>query len=170
MRIEKKRLGSFSGGMKQRFGIAQALLGKPKILILDEPTVGLDPNERNRFHNLLSELGENITVIFSTHIIADVKELCNDMAIIKKGKIVSQTTPNSAVDSFENKIWSKIVPRSEAQLFYEKFNVISSKRHYGEILLKILSDKQPPGFDHVNPSLEDVYFFHMDPIKETAKG
>ncbi|NGX39282.1 MAG: putative ABC transporter ATP-binding protein YxlF [Chlamydiae bacterium] len=165
----KKRLGGFSGGMKQRFGIAQALLGKPRIIILDEPTAGLDPHERNRFHNLLSELGENITIILSTHIIADVKELCNNMAIIKKGKIVFQTTPNRAVDSFENKIWSKVVSRSEAQLFSEKFNVISSRLQYGQILLKILSDDQPPGFDHVNPNLEDVYFSYMGVGKETAQ-
>ncbi len=163
----KKRLGGFSGGMKQRFGIAQALLGKPKIIILDEPTAGLDPSERNRFHNLLSELSENITIIFSTHIIEDVKELCNNMAIIKKGQIMSQTAPKMAMGSFDNKIWSKVISRSEEQRFSEKFNVISSKLHYGEVLLKILSDEQPPGFDHVNPSLEDVYFSYMRSSKET---
>jgi len=164
-----KKLGGFSGGMKQRFGIAQALLGNPKIIILDEPTAGLDPNERNRLYNVISELSESITVILSTHIVADVEELCNNMAIINKGKIVSQVSPHDAIDSFKNKIWSKVVSSTEASLISKKFNVISTKVQYGKVLLKILHDEPPPGFDYVNPNLEDVYFSYTDSNKEIVQ-
>ncbi len=159
--FRKKKLGGFSGGMKQRFGIAQALLGQPKIIIVDEPTAGLDPGERDRFHNLLSSLSENITVIFSTHIVSDVKELCSDMAIIHKGKILVQMNPNDALKLFQNKIWVKGIQKSELDVYSQKLNVISSKNILGKITLKVFSDEKPAGFENISPNLEDVYFSYI---------
>ncbi len=154
----KKKLGSFSGGMKQRFGIAQALLGEPKVIIVDEPTAGLDPGERDRFHNLLSAISENIIVIFSTHIVADVNELCNDMAIINNGKILIQIPPKDIIELFQNKIWSKIITKPEIKLYSQKFKIISSKLFLGKIILKVFNEVQPDGFERVPPNLEDIYF------------
>ena len=130
----KKKLGGFSGGMKQRFGIAQALLGQPKVIIVDEPTAGLDPGERDRFHNLLSSTSENITVIFSTHIVADVNELCNDMAIIHKGNILIQISPIKVIEILQNKIWSKIIEKKEIEFYSQKHKIISSKLFLGKII------------------------------------
>ncbi len=158
----KKKLGGFSGGMKQRFGIAQALLGQPKIIIVDEPTAGLDPGERDRFHNLLSSISENIIVIFSTHIVTDVNELCNDMAIIHKGKILIQTSPIKVIEIFQNKIWSKIIEKKEIESYSQKFKIISTKLFLGKIVIKVFSETPLDNFEKVMPTLEDVYFSYIN--------
>ncbi|MDP5171392.1 MAG: ABC transporter ATP-binding protein [Bacteroidia bacterium] len=158
----KKRLGGYSGGMKQRFGIAQALLADPKLIIVDEPTAGLDPAERNRFHNLLSELGEQAVVILSTHIVDDVKELCTDMAIINRGKILMNGNPLEAIDALEGKIWEKRMPKDELKDTKEALNVISDKLIAGQPNVHVYSDVDPGnGFHAVVPDLEDVYFAHI---------
>ncbi len=155
----KKNLGGFSGGMKQRFGIAQALLANPELIIVDEPTAGLDPAERNRFHNLLSELGENTIVILSTHIVDDVKELCTDMAIINKGEVLLQVHPLRAIEKLENKIWRKRIERSEVELYQKRMNVISDRMSAGKPVIHVFSETQPEeGFEIVEADLEDVYF------------
>ena len=154
-----KAVHSFSGGMRQRFGIAQALLGNPKIIIVDEPTAGLDPEERNRFNNLLSEIGENIIVLLSTHIVEDVRDLCTKMAIIANGKLISEGNPNDAVDSLKDKIWMKAIHKAELQDYQTNFNIISSHLNSGKLNIHVLSDHQPDsGFDLISPDLSDVYF------------
>ncbi|WP_338813695.1 ABC transporter ATP-binding protein [Bernardetia sp. Wsw4-3y2] len=155
----KKNLGGFSGGMKQRFGIAQALLANPELIIVDEPTAGLDPAERNRFHNLLSELGENTIVILSTHIVDDVKELCTDMAIINKGEVLLQIHPLRAIEKLENKIWRKRIERNEVESYGKRMNVISDRMSAGKPVIHVFSETQPEdGFEIVEADLEDVYF------------
>lgn len=156
----KKNLGGYSGGMKQRFGIAQALLANPKLIIVDEPTAGLDPAERNRFLNLLSELGENTIVILSTHIVDDVKELCSDMAIINKGQVLYKGNPNHAISTLDGKIWQKRVEKSELLDYKTNFKVISEKLIGGSPVIHILSDAGNPDgtFESVSGDLEDVYF------------
>ena len=158
----KKNLGGYSGGMKQRFGIAQALLSSPSLIIVDEPTAGLDPAERNRFHNLLSEIGEQAVVILSTHIVDDVKELCRDMAIINHGKILMQGNPLEAIDALQGKIWKKRVEKSELAQYKEKHTVISDKLIAGIPEIHVLSDFQPDeSFSEAVPDLEDVYFTYI---------
>ncbi len=155
----KKNLGGFSGGMKQRFGIAQALLANPELIIVDEPTAGLDPAERNRFHNLLSELGENTIVILSTHIVDDVKELCTDMAIINKGEVLLQVHPLKAIESLKNNVWRKRIERSEVENYQKRMNVISDRMSAGKPVIHVFSETQPEeGFEIVEADLEDVYF------------
>ncbi|WP_375561479.1 ABC transporter ATP-binding protein [Bernardetia sp. OM2101] len=155
----KKNLGGYSGGMKQRFGIAQALLANPELIIVDEPTAGLDPAERNRFHNLLSELGENTIVILSTHIVDDVKELCTDMAIINKGEVLLQVHPLKAIESLENKVWRKKIERNEVESYQKRMNVISDRMSAGKPVIHVYSETQPEeGFEIVEADLEDVYF------------
>ena len=154
-----KPVHSFSGGMRQRFGIAQALLGNPKIIIVDEPTAGLDPEERNRFNNLLSEIGENIIVLLSTHIVEDVRDLCTKMAIIANGKLISEGNPNDAVDSLKDKIWMKAIHKAELQDYQTNFNIISSHLNSGKLNIHVFSDHQPDsGFALIPPDLSDVYF------------
>ena len=157
--VRKKNLGGFSGGMKQRFGIAQALIGNPNLIIVDEPTAGLDPAERNRFLNLLSELGENTIVILSTHIVEDVKELCINMAIINQGEVMLATTPNEALNKLQGKIWRKQLQKSELEEYKQQYNVISEKRIAGQPVVHVLSETDPRnGFIAMTPDLEDVYF------------
>lgn len=156
--MRKKKLGGFSGGMKQRFGIAQALLGNPRLIIVDEPTAGLDPAERNRFHNLLSEIGENIIIILSTHIIDDVQSLCSNMAIIDKGSVIECGKPGDVLQKIQGKIWKKLVPRSEVPSF-EQFNIVSMHLSGGKVELKVFAENCPAsGFESVDANLEDVYF------------
>lgn len=158
----KKSVASFSGGMRQRFGIAQALLGNPKLLIVDEPTAGLDPAERNRFHNLLSEVGENIIVILSTHIVQDVKELCTQMAIIDRGRVLVSCAPADAEQQLSGRIWSKSLAKQELDSVQHRFNVISNKLIAGRPLVRILHDKDPgEGFQPSEPDLEDVFFARL---------
>ncbi|KRB56587.1 ABC transporter ATP-binding protein [Flavobacterium sp. Root186] len=154
-----KAVHSFSGGMRQRFGIAQALLGNPKIIIVDEPTAGLDPEERNRFNNLLSEIGENIIVVLSTHIVEDVRDLCPKMAIISSGKLILEGRPNEAIDSLKDKIWMKAIQKNELNDHKSNFNIISSNLNSGKINIHVFSDERPDsGFELISPDLSDVYF------------
>lgn len=158
----KKNLGGFSGGMKQRFGIAQALLTNPKLLIVDEPTAGLDPTERNRFHNLLSELAQNTVVILSTHIVDDVKELCTNMAIINQGKVLLQDNPQTAIDNLQGKIYQKTIQKKELLDYKEQYEVIAEKLFLGKQLIHILSEREPRnGFVPIQADLADVYFAHI---------
>lgn len=155
----KKSVHTFSGGMKQRFGIALALLGDPNLIIVDEPTAGLDPAERNRFNNLLSEIGEKKIVILSTHIVEDVKDLCNDTAVINKGEVLIQDHPANLIQSLEGRIWEKRIRKEEVQEYQDNYNVIHSHLSEGKPLIHILSDDDPSnGFVGVAPALEDVYF------------
>ncbi len=158
----KKHLSGYSGGMKQRFGIAQALLSNPKLIIVDEPTAGLDPAERNRFLNLLGELGDDTIVILSTHIVEDVKELCTDMAIINRGELLMQGNPLKSLESLKGKVWSQRVSREAAVDYKERFHVISDKLVGGKPTLHVIADSQPEqGFELVQPDLEDVYFSYI---------
>jgi len=160
--VRKKALGGFSGGMKQRFGIAQALLGDPKLIIVDEPTAGLDPGERNRFYNLLSEIGEQVIVILSTHIVDDVKELCNQMAIIDKGTVLFEGSPKDALSSINGKIWRRQVSKQDLPDFTEKYPVISTRMVAGQPLAHVFSDSSPDAtFESIQPDLEDVFFTHI---------
>ncbi|MBO9587007.1 MAG: ABC transporter ATP-binding protein [Flavobacterium sp.] len=154
-----KAVHSFSGGMRQRFGIAQALLGNPKIIIVDEPTAGLDPEERNRFNNLLSEISESIIVVLSTHIVEDVRDLCTKMAIICNGKLLLEGNPNEAVDSLKGKIWTKAIHKNKLREHQKHFNIISSHLNSGKINIHVFSDQKPDsGFELSYPDLSDVYF------------
>jgi len=159
---KKKHLSGYSGGMKQRFGIAQALLSNPRLIIVDEPTAGLDPAERNRFLNLLGELSDETIVILSTHIVDDVKELCTDMAIINKGEVLMQGNPLKSLDELKGKIWSKRVDREVAAEYKTLMNVVSDKLVAGKPTLHVLADTQPEsGFEIINPDVEDVYFSYI---------
>ncbi|WP_010522017.1 ABC transporter ATP-binding protein [Aquimarina agarivorans] len=154
-----KSVKGFSGGMKQRVGIAQALIGNPKLIIVDEPTAGLDPGERNRFYNLLAEVGQEVIVILSTHIVDDVRELCTKMAIMNLGNIVYQGTPQNAIDDLNGKIYQKMVPREALQNYADNYAVISNKMVGGQPLIHIYSDVHPnEGFEPIAPNLEDVFF------------
>ncbi|MWB95499.1 ATP-binding cassette domain-containing protein [Flavobacterium sp. GA093] len=154
-----KAVHSFSGGMRQRFGIAQALLGNPKIIIVDEPTAGLDPEERNRFNNLLSEIGENIIVLLSTHIVEDVRDLCTNMAIISNGKLILEGQPNEAIASLKDKIWMKAINKSELEEYQANMTIISSNLNSGKLNIHVFSEQQPDlGFSLIAPDLSDVYF------------
>ncbi|MCY1476401.1 putative ABC transporter ATP-binding protein YxlF [compost metagenome] len=155
-----KYVSGYSGGMKQRFGIAQLLLNNPKLIIVDEPTAGLDPAERHRFLNVLREIGTNHTVIFSTHIVDDVKELCHEMAILNGGKILAQGTPEQAEENLKGQIWTKIITREELETYERDFNVISSKYNQDNTLnIKVYSAEKPnETFVAATPQLEDVYF------------
>ena len=159
----KKNVKSFSGGMKQRVGIAQALIGNPKLIIVDEPTAGLDPGERNRFYNLLSEVGKQVIVILSTHIVDDVRELCTKMAIMNTGQIVYQGTPQNAIDALDGKVFRRIVAREELETYANNYAIISNKMVGGQPLIHVFSETNPEnGFELVKPNLEDVFFSRIN--------
>ena len=156
--VRKKSIDTFSGGMKQRFGIAQALIGNPRLIIVDEPTAGLDPSERNRFHNLLAEIGESVVVILSTHIVDDVTDLCPNMAILGGGQILLTGKPRDVIESIKGNVWSKRISRQHMAEYEAEYRVILSHLREGETIIHVLSDSKPEGFEEVNADLEDVYF------------
>jgi len=154
-----QRLGAFSGGMKQRFGIAQALIGDPKLIIVDEPTAGLDPEERVRFHNLLGEIGEQVIVILSTHIVGDVSDLCRQMAVIHKGQVLATGDPLQLASELRGRIWQTTAGRAEAEQYRERLTVISARMNAGRRLVRVYAEERPGSeFEAVEPEVEDVYF------------
>jgi ABC-2 type transport system ATP-binding protein len=161
--VRKKKLGTFSGGMKQRFGIAVALTGAPKLIIVDEPTAGLDPSERNRFLNLLSTIGQNVIVILSTHIIDDVRELCTRMAIIDKGEVLIESSPQEAIDQIACRMWKKSIDASELTSYQQNWRVVSSHLVSGKTQIRVYSDTAPDSsFAPTEATLEDVYFMKLN--------
>jgi ABC-2 type transport system ATP-binding protein len=157
--VRKKAIAGFSGGMRQRFGIAQALIGNPRIIIVDEPTAGLDPEERNRFNNLLSEIGEQVVVILSTHIVDDVTDLCPRMAIMVDGRIVSQGTPAVLIQELRGLVWTRAIAKTELDTARAEWDVIATRLRGGQTVIHVLSQDRPgPGFDPLAAGLEDVYF------------
>jgi ABC-type multidrug transport system ATPase subunit len=157
--VRKRKLGTFSGGMRQRFGIAQALIGAPRLIIVDEPTAGLDPEERNRFLNLLAEIGENVVVILSTHIVEDVTDLCPRMAIIALGQVLLSGEPASAMAALDGRVWRRTIPTASIEDYKKRFTVLSTRLNGGKTIVHVLADGKPEeGFELVAPDLEDVYF------------
>lgn len=153
-----KEVHTFSGGMKQRFGVAQALLGDPKIIIVDEPTAGLDPEERNRFNTFLSDISSEVVVILSTHLVEDVKNLCSEMTIMNRGRILKTGKPKELIKELEGKIWSKFIDNDELEIYQSDLNIISQQLIERQLQITVLAPSQPEGFSAVNPILEHVYF------------
>ncbi len=169
----KRAVSGFSGGMRQRFGIAQALLGDPRLVIVDEPTAGLDPAERNRFYNMLSEIGEGVAVILSTHIVEDVRQLCAHMAIIAAGRVVCQGVPDDLVHVLDGRIWQATVAKQEVERLRATHLVLSTQLHAGATRLRVLADHEPgAAFHPASPELEDVYFdaLHSQPVLAVASA
>lgn len=169
--VRNKSLGTYSGGMKQRFGIAQALIGDPRLIIVDEPTAGLDPAERVRFHNLLSEIGEQTIVILSTHIVDDISNLCNNMAIICLGEVVAQGNPNILTEAVKGRIWKKVIEKAELDNYKAEMQVISTHLKAGQTIIHVLNDNQPDAsFKASTANLEDVYFAEITSRMETVSA
>jgi len=168
--VRKNDVSSYSGGMRQRFGIAQALLGAPRLIIVDEPTAGLDPQERNRFHNMLCEISENIVVILSTHIVEDVSQLCPNMAIIIEGEIKLQGKPAELIADIDGSIWSKMINKDQLEHYKKQFNVISERLITGKTQIIVKNEFQPEiGFEPVQTNLEDVYFSTLKQVSQVKK-
>jgi ABC-2 type transport system ATP-binding protein len=160
--VRKRKLGTFSGGMRQRFGIAQALIGNPKLVIVDEPTAGLDPEERNRFLNLLADIGSQVVVILSTHIVEDVTDLCPRMAMICRGQMLMSGEPREAIAAMRDRVWSKLVNKAALREYQSRYTVLSTRLIGGQPLIHIYSDSRPEeGFAAIDPDLEDVYFHRL---------
>ncbi|MDO6808870.1 ABC transporter ATP-binding protein [Zobellia galactanivorans] len=169
--VRNKSLGTYSGGMKQRFGIAQALIGDPRLIIVDEPTAGLDPAERVRFHNLLSEIGENTIVILSTHIVEDISNLCNNMAIICLGEVVAKGNPAVLTETVKGRVWKKAIEKVELESYQSGMQVISTHLKAGQTIIHVLSDEKPDASFEASPAnLEDVYFAEITSRMETVSA
>jgi ABC-type multidrug transport system ATPase subunit len=168
--VRKKAIAGFSGGMRQRFGIAQALIGNPRLIIVDEPTAGLDPEERNRFNNLLAEIGENVVVILSTHIVDDVSDLAT-MAIIAEGRIVLQGVPHALIESLGGRVWRRTIDRAALDASRREFELISTRLREGRTEIHVLADARPgPEFEPVDAGLEDVYFATLTTHRRAARS
>jgi ABC-2 type transport system ATP-binding protein len=166
--VRNKAIAGFSGGMRQRFGIAQALIGNPELIIVDEPTAGLDPEERNRFLNLLAAIGDNVVVILSTHIVDDVADLCPRMAVLANGRVQLDGKPTDLIASTRGRVWKKTIPHAELEDYQAKFEVISTRLFAGNTIIHVLSDTQPAGFEPVEGGLEDVYFSTLSTLRRAA--
>jgi len=166
--VRNKSIAGFSGGMRQRFGIAQALIGNPELIIVDEPTAGLDPEERNRFLNLLAAIGDNVVVILSTHIVADVADLCPLMAVLANGRLQLEGKPLDLIESTRGKVWRKAIKHDELASYQAKYEVISTRLFAGNTIIHVLADKQPEGFEPVEGGLEDVYFSTLSTLRRAA--
>jgi ABC-2 type transport system ATP-binding protein len=167
--VRKKAVAGFSGGMRQRFGIAQALIGNPNLIIVDEPTAGLDPEERNRFNNLLSEIGENVVVILSTHIVEDVSDLCSRMAIIDGGKVVLSGTPDALITGLKGRVWRRAIDKAALSDYQQRLVVISNRLKGGQTVIHVVADNRPEdGFEPVEGGLEDLYFATLADHRQQA--
>jgi len=161
-------IAGFSGGMRQRFGIAQALIGNPELIIVDEPTAGLDPEERNRFLNLLAGISDNVVIILSTHIVDDVADLCPRMAVLAGGKVQLEGAPLDLIADTKGRIWKKTIARDELEAHQQQYQVISTRLFAGRTIIHILADNKPSGFDDVEAGLEDVYFTTLADLRRAA--
>src|SRR6476661_219571 len=166
--VRNKSIAGFSGGMRQRFGIAQALIGNPELIIVDEPTAGLDPEERNRFLNLLAAIGDNVVVILSTHIVDDVADLCPLMAVLADGKVRLQGKPGDLIASTRGKVWRKSIDSEQLEETQANYNVISTRLFAGKTVVHVLADNRPEGFEPVEGGLEDVYFSTLSQLRRAA--
>jgi ABC-type multidrug transport system ATPase subunit len=166
--VRNKSIAGFSGGMRQRFGIAQALIGNPELIIVDEPTAGLDPEERNRFLNLLAAIGDNVVVILSTHIVDDVADLCPRMAVLANGRVQLEGKPADLIAATRNRIWKKVIAHQELEDYQSKYEVISTRLVAGNSVIHVLSDSPPDGFEPVEGGLEDVYFSTLSTLRRAA--
>jgi ABC-2 type transport system ATP-binding protein len=166
--VRNKNIAGFSGGMRQRFGIAQALIGNPELIIVDEPTAGLDPEERNRFLNLLAGIGDNVVVILSTHIVDDVADLCPRMAVLANGRVQLEGKPADLIAGTRGRIWARTIDRSELEKYQASHEIISTRLFAGRSVIHVLSDQRPAGFDPVEGGLEDVYFSTLSTLRRAA--
>jgi len=166
--VRDKAIAGFSGGMRQRFGIAQALIGNPELIIVDEPTAGLDPEERNRFLNLLAAIGDNVVVILSTHIVDDVADLCPRMAVLANGRLQLEGKPADLIASTRGRVWKKTISHAELEHYQARYEVISTRLFAGQTIVHVLSDTRPDGFDPVDGGLEDVYFSTLSTLRRAA--
>jgi ABC-type multidrug transport system ATPase subunit len=166
--VRDKSIAGFSGGMRQRFGIAQALIGNPELIIVDEPTAGLDPEERNRFLNLLAAIGDNVVVILSTHIVDDVADLCPRMAVLANGRVQLEGSPTELIASSRGKVWKKTIDHSELDEYQQSHEIISTRLFAGKTIIHVYSDTQPNGFEPVEGGLEDVYFSTLATLRRAA--
>lgn len=167
--VRHKAIAGFSGGMRQRFGIAQALIGNPELIIVDEPTAGLDPEERNRFLNLLAEIGENVVVILSTHIVEDVADLCPQMAVLAAGRVQLEGAPRALIEQTRGRIWTKTIARGELETYRSRYDIISTRLFAGQTVIHVLADADPgQGFAATTGGLEDVYFSTLAQSRRAA--
>ena len=166
--VRDKAIAGFSGGMRQRFGIAQALIGNPELIIVDEPTAGLDPEERNRFLNLLAGIGDNVVVILSTHIVDDVADLCPRMAVLANGRLQLEGKPADLIASTRGKVWKRAISHAELEQYQASHEIISTRLFAGETIIHTLSDARPEGFEPVEGGLEDVYFSTLSTLRRAA--